>query len=511
MASSFRRTRVSVLSTGLLCACVIWVVAARAQTPRPTPASLSQRGESRFTGQQQPNAASFGIWSPSRRDTCTKADHDAYSVIGPDGKRYPTWHPPTGPNGCTFGHEHGRDPRQSTLWSTKQIQRYFYFDANGNHQMDPDEEAVAGIPFGYANEQYHAYNSAHGSDDMRHEDHVGHKIDWVNGEADLATHRMTTNPTGGAWIGTLGDGVVQRDTRVRCSFLAKVHQGVTTSDAFTNNLHEVMYFNDCRHPDPAYDQQVSIAQLAAFNRPGGFTKFMPLCGIERRGQPQDFVEVAQGPSRRAATTTSGDREIATRDCIENGVLVPPGKWSGNMYEAWPATLRLSTAADRQIVGEINLLFDVEDAIRYFYPESLKAQRAYTNSAAGLNLGFTMDLCYDTSLADRQRLFRGGLCDAATAYGKIRDISWDDPRSGFRGLHRGMYFMPAVIDNAAGPAVWYTDALGGHASNKPFVGAVAQQVTSKRLNYTALIGGRSLDPRVTDRVHDDGSGTVHAPN
>ena len=41
-------------------------------------------------------------------------------MIGPDGKRYPTWHPPTvvdpatgGP--CTFGHEHGRDPAGSDL------------------------------------------------------------------------------------------------------------------------------------------------------------------------------------------------------------------------------------------------------------------------------------------------------------------------------------------------------------------------------------------------------------
>src|SRR5437773_1850901 len=56
------------------------------------------------------NAASFGIWVPGPNDDCTQAQHDAYSVVGPDHKRYPTWHPPIDPvTGCSFGHDHGRD------------------------------------------------------------------------------------------------------------------------------------------------------------------------------------------------------------------------------------------------------------------------------------------------------------------------------------------------------------------------------------------------------------------
>jgi len=64
-------------------------------------------------------------------------------------------------------------------------------------------------------------------------DHVGHKVDFVNGEGDLATHQMSSATTGGAWVGKLGDGVVANDTGVRCYYLAKVHQGVSTADAFT--------------------------------------------------------------------------------------------------------------------------------------------------------------------------------------------------------------------------------------------------------------------------------------
>ena len=42
-------------------------------------------------------AKAFGLWTPGPNDTCTKDQHDAYSVVGPDGKLYPTWHPPVDP------------------------------------------------------------------------------------------------------------------------------------------------------------------------------------------------------------------------------------------------------------------------------------------------------------------------------------------------------------------------------------------------------------------------------
>ena len=72
----------------------------------------------------------YGQWTPGPTDSCTKAIHDGYSVVGPDGKRYPTWHAPVDQaTGCTFGHDHGRDPRGSKLYGD-----------------------VGPIPFGLANE-----------------------------------------------------------------------------------------------------------------------------------------------------------------------------------------------------------------------------------------------------------------------------------------------------------------------------------------------------------------------
>src|SRR5438128_3542198 len=63
-------------------------------------------------------AQSYGIWTPGPRDDCTAEVHNSYSVVGPDRKLYPTWHPPVDPvTGCSFGHDHGRDPRGSALYA----------------------------------------------------------------------------------------------------------------------------------------------------------------------------------------------------------------------------------------------------------------------------------------------------------------------------------------------------------------------------------------------------------
>jgi len=45
---------------------------------------------------------------------CPAWYHDQITTTGPDGKRYPTWHPAVDAvTGCRFGHEHGDDPRTS--------------------------------------------------------------------------------------------------------------------------------------------------------------------------------------------------------------------------------------------------------------------------------------------------------------------------------------------------------------------------------------------------------------
>jgi hypothetical protein len=99
-------------------------------------------------------SVAMATWVPGAGDNCTVEIHNQYATVGPDGKLYPTWHPPVDPEtGCNFGHEHGRDPHGSDLYGE-----------------------VGDIPFAYANEQLDVWDPT----GKRHEDHVGHKIEWAN-------------------------------------------------------------------------------------------------------------------------------------------------------------------------------------------------------------------------------------------------------------------------------------------------------------------------------------------
>ncbi len=138
----------------------------------------------------------FGIWAPGANDTCTPEIHDRYATVGPDRKLYPTWHPPVDPEtGCIFGHEHGRDPRGSDLYSD-----------------------VGAIPFGYANEVGDLFAP-----------HVGYKIEWEN---DVP---MSVG------LGDVGNVLF----RVSCDVLVALHQGSAGSGAFVNPNHELQYHARC--------------------------------------------------------------------------------------------------------------------------------------------------------------------------------------------------------------------------------------------------------------------------
>ncbi len=126
-----------------------------------------------------------GNETPAAGQLCPAWVHDRYTTTGPDGKQYPTWHPPVDPEfGCFFGHEHGDDPRTSVLFNE-----------------------VGMPPFGYVN----------AIEGQRKEDHFGNKVFVVND-----------------------------DTRGG-SLLVKLHQGTHSADAFVNNLHELQYHY--RHRD----------------------------------------------------------------------------------------------------------------------------------------------------------------------------------------------------------------------------------------------------------------------
>lgn len=328
---------------------------------------------------------------------------------------------------------------------------------------------------------------------MRHEDHVGHKIEYANGEGDIGegTDPFDSNKTGGLVVPVKSKtpGKKWDASGIRCYHFNKIHQGVSTPDAFTNNLHEVIFHSKCTSTVSAYASSSSIVSgMVAFGAPGEFTRFCPdnrteIITTGKTDLNKNF------PGQRG----KGTRNIITRDCVEQTVLVPPGQFSGFPYEEWDGGITIKTAAGKEIAS-VGGSWEVLDAIRYYNPASAN------------KLSFTSDWCYET-LGNRQA--RGGTCDAMTNY---RDpskpkITYDSPQSSYKELHRGQYVNAPVISNATGQEYWYTDPFGGNASATPFAGSVRQQISK----VNASLAGLQTDPRIIQRNNDSGNNTVHAPN
>lgn len=69
---------------------------------------------------------------------CSVAVHDTYTVVGPDGNTYKTWHPQVDPTtGCTFGHEHGSNPATSVANNT--LPPFGYAQAVAGLPAEPHE------------------------------------------------------------------------------------------------------------------------------------------------------------------------------------------------------------------------------------------------------------------------------------------------------------------------------------------------------------------------------------
>jgi len=269
-------------------------------------APSSPFGETAPTGEV---SVAYSKWEPGPFDTCSKEIHDSYSTIGPDGKRYPAWHPPIDPaTGCSFGHEHGADPRTSMI-----------------------HDDVGDIPFGLANELLDIYNPGM----PRHEDHFGHKIEVANDvEMDFR------GPAGAVFS-------------ARCHFLIKMHQGSHSKDAFTNNMHEISYHARCSD-----GTGVSMTFMTNIGDAG---EFVDTC-------TGDHIS-AGTPSPVNSPDGGGQRVIPTRACAESRILVEPGdrsNFGGALRESWQTSESLRTADNHTLVA-INPYFNVFRPSRFYDP------------------------------------------------------------------------------------------------------------------------------------------------
>ncbi|UZN01984.1 cellulose binding domain-containing protein [Cellulomonas sp. S1-8] len=398
--------------------------------------ALPPAGATLSRAYQALQSASASGYQP-RAGECSVEVHAHYWTYGPDGTVYPTWHPARDASGCTFGHEHGDDPRTSVLL------------------------AQTGWPaFAYTSEVLARSTDATGH---RHEDHVGHKVFAAD---DVAVIQGDTGTAVDAPAGT---------TIATCDVLLKFHQGTHSPDAFTNNLHELLFNADCTQGTTT--SQVRYSAMIALGRPGGFGSTDCPGPLGR-----SFTQVGTAtPATSPSDTRSLGRLLTDASCID-AIAGGAAFDSFKLHEFWFSDVRLSTP---QVTFQLSPLFYVLNPSRYH--DATRPSR----------LARTVDVCYSG--------VAGAFCDMArrTTQRTGQQVAWDDVASPFRGTIRQM--RPGTYSvRTSGPTTLYTDALGANASTTPFAGSIAQHFSGSTSS--------SLYVRGATRDHgSDPSHAVHAPN
>lgn len=376
-----------------------------------------------------------------RAGECSKEIHARYWTYGPDGKVYPTWHPPRDPSGCTFGHEHGDDPRNSDLFPT------------------------AGWPaFGYTSEVMLDNMPEHRH---RHEDHVGHKVLSVNNVNVIqGDNGISFFPPSGTVIAV-------------CDVLLKFHQGTHSPDAFTNNVHELLFNQRCTQNGQTIEARYSA--MIPLGRAGGFSP------SECPGFGGSFINVGPPvPADSPSETRSPGRLITEPGCIQ---AIREGRTHYDPLYPNPVPFTVSDMDDfwfsDVVVSGPGLnfhlapLFYVVNPSRYYDPSQPN------------RLGRIVDLCY-TDLAG------GDYCDRVRQYGER--IAWDDPRSPFNGALRE--FRPGTFSvRNTGPTTVYTDVYGQNVSTTPFPGSIEQYFSGNSSSEFYVRGAtRDWAANPNDRIH-----------
>lgn len=398
-------------------------------------------------------------WTPTADDTCPAALHRSYSVVGPDGKRYPTWHPPTVTDPatgktCSFGHEHGQDPTRSDIYGWV-----------ADFLEGPGGERQRGLPFGYVSEASMPHEG-HDPVVMRHEDNVGHKV-FVANDVKL----VAKSPRG--YLMTEVDG---ESVPVECDYLMKLHQGSHSADAFKNNAHELMYAVRCND-----GTELITSTLTRFGNANEFNRACEPAVVV----PTSGSDLPDGPV--------GRRLIADRACVDRYVLVPGSARSDlwGIYEVWESVGQV-TDHHGNVLAEFDPWFAVRNPSRY-YDESVEGGSVPTLGTRWL-----------TDPAD------GGQARGFPWSTIAEDADRDQysPASPFDGAQRDFYLQTTTVDNSAGSRVWWADAYGEHAMPEPFAGGVRQWIsTTDTTGYPEL---ERSQRGLADDFGPAGSG-VHAPN
>lgn len=456
----------------------------------------------------RPDSHAMGQWTPvSGVDTCTQAQHDAHFVIGPDGKKYPTWHAPTDTNAdnttCTYGHEHGPDPRNFEPFYSE-IKRHFAWDQSGNGAIESDELLSAGIPFGYVAEQLDAFNAASGIssfDGQRHQAHTAYKVIYGT--------RLRNR-----WVA----GAAQAYDLV-CDHFLLINQNTMDQDAFASNVHEATVAMNCANGTKAAEYPVKfiVSGMMYFGNAGVFDASALSSTLA-----QD-VTVLQTPSPRNSpiAIATGRRAIPA---VTGGV----NRVWDHAFVTSTQTSDLEAAIGERWAAEFSLT-NGGSTYATVRPTVTALEPSRLYDATGTNLlGRTIDLCYsgldgsgslvtDPNLsANLPRRVRGltacsvlGTNPPATALASR--VRYDAASSPFRNCKREVLFGNATLASAGRPTTQYSTPYGAQTQS-------ARSATSNVKQYVAAVstaslgsGGIELEAVSFGRELDGCAPSVHVPN
>jgi hypothetical protein len=285
-------------------------------------------------------------WTPHRLDNAPLWLHHGYWVYGADNKVYPTWHPSAYTDSAgklwTFGHEHGANPADSSLYST-----------------------TGDVAFGFVNEQLEPNNPSL----QRNEDHVGHKV--MVESATVAATRNTGKPD-------------QTQVELECDLMTKLHMGTHSPDALKNNLHELYWNMRCTG-----GLEMRLKVLSAIGQAGGFRSECP-------NQPsQDFAVGTPSPSN-SPYFGGGLRIIPTSACVNA---------FGSTGESWQNGVSIGYKLNQPAFnGGMGLAlgpyFKVSEPARYFDEQTKSSARTLDlcyDPASGL---YQKEVCKKTRASSR---------------------------------------------------------------------------------------------------------------
>ncbi|MCD7100706.1 MSCRAMM family adhesin SdrC [Pseudoclavibacter sp. 13-3] len=348
---------------------------------------------------------------------CSVELHAQYAVHGADGRLYDGWHPsvvtdPATGAQCTFGHEHGDDPKSSDIYEFAAAQ----FGSG------------EGIPFGTVNHASDEYAEATGETvKHRHEDHVGHKVFVANDVALVREDRA------GYATDAAGAPIV-------CDYLIEFHQGSHSADALSNNAHQIMYAAKCSD-----GTQVAMQALARMGQANSFTEKCSGALVQTSGSGLESSDVGLRVIPDVACATSA---------AQSGPAADADVWG--LYELWET----DTTVEMPDGGSVR--FDPWFGVRN--PSRVASVTGGVGSATA-----TVSL-FDSTTS------QGWPWSAIAPGLELNQKSAASPFNGAqRDFYLGQTTVTvgSTAHDHGTEGVFYTDPYGGHASTTAFPGSVRQ--------------------------------------